>query len=501
MLTKDLRRISRSGGGYQPEFVGESHRPLAVRVLDIYQGHVGEPRRTLSAALDELETTETDFKLVRGLAKLVERETSFETRAPVDPVVARRTAFEAAETVAVANDDERDEALSHAATTLGTTADEVATSLYADREERQYLVETPARYTPDTLLSQYNLSLAQTALFDATEVRIRSSDPRRLVSAVKRLGLMYEVRRTDDGRELLVTGPDALFRATRRYGTGFARLLRTVVGTAEWHLVATVDDRGTDRELRLSHEDPLREPDADPIVEPSYDSAVESDFAGRFSALGLDWELAREPEPLETGARVMIPDFAFDYRFADFRLYFEIVGFWTPEYVAKKLHQLAHVEDVELLVAVDESLGVGEQIQAQDHRVVPYSGSVSVKDVVDVLRHYEVELVAETGDSVPAEVVPDADVITLASVADRYGVSEAVLEDRAYPEHECVGRTLVRPTVLSAVRAQLDEGMTFAEAASVLADCGIEDASATLSALGYVVEWDGLAGGVLRSKE
>jgi len=35
------------------------------------------------------------------------------------------------------------------------------------------------------------------------------------------------------------------------------------------------------------------------------------------------------------------------------------MGFWTPEYVAKKLGQLADVEDVDLLVAVDESLGVG----------------------------------------------------------------------------------------------------------------------------------------------
>ena len=501
MLTKDLLRISRAGGGFQPEFVGEAHRPLAAQVLEIYQGQVDEPRHTLSAALDDLEGT-ADFKLVRGLAKLVEREAPFETRSPVEPVVARRAAFEAAEAVGVATVAERDEALSRAAARLGAaTADQVADSLYADREERQYLVETPVRYTPDTLLAQYNLSLAQTALFDATEIRIRSSDPRRLVSAVKRLGLMYEVRRTDDGRELIVTGPDALFRATRRYGTGFARLLRAVVGTAEWQLVAIVDDRGTDRELRLSHEDPLRVPDADPVVEVSYDSGVESDFAARFAALDLDWELHREPEPLETGARVMIPDFAVDYRFVDFRVYFEIVGFWTPAYVEKKLHQLAHVEEVELLVAVDESLGIGERIEAQDHRVIPYTGTVRIKDVVDVLRRYEAELVAKTGSSVPAAVVPDADVITLGSLAERYGVSEAVLEDRTFPEHDRIGRTLVRRPVLSALRDRLDEGMTLDEATSVLRDRGIEDASATLSALGYVVEWDGLAGGVLRSKE
>ena len=56
------------------------------------------------------------------------------------------------------------------------------------------LAAVDPRWDPAGLVAQYNLSLAQTALFDATEVRVRSSDPRELVSAVKRLRLMYEVR-------------------------------------------------------------------------------------------------------------------------------------------------------------------------------------------------------------------------------------------------------------------------------------------------------------------
>ena len=516
MLRKDLLRVSRAGGGYHPQFAGRSHRPLAARTIGVFQGHVGEPRGRLDDALDDLEADADDFKLVRGFAALLERDASFETRAPLPPVRVRRSVFEAAESVGgVVDDGDRTAALATAADRLGVDVDAVEASLYADRDVNEVVSAFDSRWDPDELIEQYNLSLAQTALFDATEVRIRSSDPKRLVSAVRRLGLLYEIRRRGDAdheRELVVTGPDALFRRTRRYGTAFARLLRSAAESAEWSLSATIDDRGTDRELHLGPDD-VSVPGVDPVVEPTYDIGVEADFARRFEALDLDWELAREPEPLAAGARAMIPDFAFDYRPGGgraanashppdapaLRVFFEVMGFWTPEYVEKKLDQFGSVDDdVELLVAVDESLGVGKEIEGLDHRVVVYSGRVRVKDVVDALREYESDLVDAAAASLPAELVPDDDVIGLDTVAASRGVGVDALDAVTFPEHEQVGRTLIRPAVLDAVDAELEGGLSLSAAESVLDQYGIDDASATLSRLGYRVEWEGLGGGTLR---
>jgi hypothetical protein len=325
---------------------------------------------------------------------------------------------------------------------------------------------------------------------------------------------MYEIRRDGGTRELVVTGPDALFRRTRRYGTAFARLLRTVAGTADWRLTATIDDRGTDRELTLSDAD-VSVPDVEPVAEPTYDSGVEADFAARFEGLDLDWDLVREPEPLAAGARAMIPDFAFVYRpgggdadtdpsgdGSPFRVFFEVMGFWTPEYVEKKLDQFATVDDdVELVVAVDESLAVAEDVAALDHRVLTYSGSVRVKDVVDTLRAYEAELVAAAAAALPAELSPDADAVSLSALADDYGVSEDALDAVSFPEHELVGRTLVRPAVLDALAGELEPGTSLSDAEELLAARGLTDASAVLSRLDYRVEWEGLGGGTLRRKE
>lgn len=500
--------MSRAGGGYYPQFTDAGDRALAASLLGTFQGHVGERRARLREALEAAERGADSFKLVRGLAALLERDATFETRAEVPPRRTRRVAFESAESVGVASEPERAEALSAAADRLGVDAATVEQSLYADREENRILASFEPRWDPETLLEQYDLSLAQTALFDATEVRVRSSEPADLVRAVKRLGLMYEVRQTDEGRELVVTGPDSLFRATRRYGTAFARLLRSVAKTDDWRLSATIDDRGRERTMTLTDAD-VSVPGVEPVAEPTYDSAVEAEFAATFESLDTDWDLVREPEPLETGPRVMIPDFAFDYAPAGaeaepvadrFRVYFEIMGFWTPEYVEKKLSQLETVEDVELLVAVDESLAASEAIEAHDHRAIPYSGSVRVKDVVDALREFEDELVADAADSLPGAIVPDADAVGLGELAAEYGVSVDAVEGKSFPEHRLVGRTLVRPAVLEEASEGIDAGMALAEAEEALATYGLTDASTALSAMGYRVEWEGLSGGTVREK-
>jgi len=177
------------------------------------------------------------------------------------------------------------------------------------------------------------------------------------------------------------------------------------------------------------------------------------------------------------------------------------MGFWTPEYVDSKLEKLDHVDDEELLVAVDESLGAGEQIEARDHRAIPYSGTVRIKDVRDALRAYEDDLVAASAADLPDELAPEDDVIGIDELAGRRGVSEAAIEDKSFPEHRLVGRTLIRPAVLDALADDIEAGMAYGDAEAALDDAGVADASAALSALGYRVEWDGLSGGTIRERE
>ncbi len=124
-------------------------------------------------------------------------------------------------------------------------------------------------------------------------------------------------------------------------------------------------------------------------------------------------------------------------------------------------------------------------------------GNGQGKDVADVLREYERQLVAESAADLPDEIRPDADVVTLETVADEHGVSEDALEAVAFPEHERVGRTLLRPATLEAVGEEIDAGVALSDAEAVLESYGASDSSAILSELGYRVEWEGLAGGTV----
>ncbi len=79
-------------------------------------------------------------------------------------------------------------------------------------------------------------------------------------------------------------------------------------------------------------------------------------FIASFGQILSGWEITREPAFLKVGNSVFIPDFAFSKPdLPDVIIYFEIVGFWTPDYLNQKQHKLKKVS-APLIIAVDETL-------------------------------------------------------------------------------------------------------------------------------------------------
>lgn len=74
-------------------------------------------------------------------------------------------------------------------------------------------------------------------------------------------------------------------------------------------------------------------------------------------------ENIQEPDPLVADGKAMIPDFLFE-RFGR-KVYFEIVGFWTREYLERKASKLKVLFDknhknIDLLVAVNSELSCSQ---------------------------------------------------------------------------------------------------------------------------------------------
>lgn len=107
-----------------------------------------------------------------------------------------------------------------------------------------------------------------------------------------------------------------------------------------------------------------------------------------------DWVLVREDDVLDLGAEVMLPDFAIEHPDGR-RALFEIVGFWTPEYLAEKLAKIREADRDNLIIAVSERLDCSSEDferMGMDDRVLWFKTGIHVYDVVELAEEYAVEV-------------------------------------------------------------------------------------------------------------
>ena len=84
------------------------------------------------------------------------------------------------------------------------------------------------------------------------------------------------------------------------------------------------------------------------------DSALEKALLRGLQRVKSEWIVLREPVVFRVGSQLFFPDFVLA-RGSD-RVVVEVVGFWTPDYLERKLTQLATITNAPLVVCVDETL-------------------------------------------------------------------------------------------------------------------------------------------------
>ena len=253
------------------------------------------------------------------------------------------------------------------ANAMGLAPATLQRELYDDRPGARRLQRAP---TADgrSLLARYNLELARALLRDATRVVLYTRGGwRDVFRAVKAAGLMHELLREGTRYRLVLTGPAAHFlvRPTR-YGVRFARVLPVLARSPGWRVEADVVRDGKPCRLRLAGRARALAGAAPIGGEPRrerHDSAWERRFAREFRASSWaksgGWRMTRERSPMSTGGSVFLPDFTLQN--ADGReSAVELVGFWTPEYLATKIAKVRAAAGTPLVLVVAKSLAVGE---------------------------------------------------------------------------------------------------------------------------------------------
>lgn len=382
MLTSDLL-LTRSEGPYlYPRYLKvEAQRFLAMaeELIALYAQHEGKTRRELSTALTRYAEDSTDYRIQRGLAKLLgDDRCEFSERSVAPPAEVRRRLFTLAREnhPVVLQPDlihpvTKDDVLSEVAHEYKTEPEHIAWALYADLSENHILTNFDPP-TPEWLLQRYNVALAQALLYRCVQMKLSvlrniPSRYKQLFKFIKFYQLIHTIQGDlDSGYEILLDGPVSMFRLSQKYGIQLAVFLPALLLCTRWKMEAEiVMPDGTRRFFPLDESVGLVSHYRDSTM---YDSLLERTFAERFVEIDSGWQIEREVAIINLKDTVFIPDFAF--RHTDGRTaLLEIVGFWRPDYLEKKIMKLRRSERADMVVAVSADLNVGED----DFKDVPGS--------------------------------------------------------------------------------------------------------------------------------
>jgi len=475
---------------------------VARILIEAYKCHVGGKKKILKELAGELEINGYDYRFVRGLSFLLDRRSIFKCKDTVDPIDLRRQIYEITERTGLPTTlEQRDQILELVASKLKVTPEIVEELFYADLDSELTLEEFN-ELPPQDLLEDYNLSLTQTLLFDSTELNFATSGNwQRIFYAIKKLGLIYSAYE-DNGIQVKIDGPVNLFKLTRRYGTAMAKLLPAIIVNSTWNIEAKILWKYTNEIYDFKIESSKHHLFFRKLHMPTilYDSSVEKEFAMNFQALKSQWQLRREPEPIIAGKHVIIPDFSLERD--SIKVYMEIVGFWTTEYLLRKIEKLKKV-DVNMLVAVNENLACEKTTDLERHsrlNIIYYRSKVPLASIVRYLEEaFQKVEVKQRKFLKDLHAVFTESFIKYEDFAARVGVStkaaKAVLIDEPPEDYIPMSDGLIKRMKLEKIGKRMEEHISksgrlhLSEAERIFEEEGVEDSTSAVEILGYKIVW------------
>ncbi|GHO87199.1 DUF790 family protein [Dictyobacter formicarum] len=342
---------------------------------------------------------------------------------------------------------QRAQALQTVASQYALSASDLEYLLVLDSEDEALLArEVDHPPTVQEVTTLYNQWTFEAALFNASSVHFvidvmafnqaegQQADQRtpaagvgavikRLCFLARRLGVYYDLEYEQHSQpslagpatlpllHLTLYGPQEVTGAPQQYGLRLARLCRFLLGysqkgtikkpqltpgiveaEARVHFLQRAYTFAMDAKLLQLLPQTGEVVSSQTLNEPSllFDSSIEQNFSEAFFSLarnhGVDgWQLEREQEPLLLDNGIFLPDFALT-RGAR-RIYFEILGFWTPAYRERKIQKLQYLRGrKDLVLAIPQEAREAFSPIAADFPVVYYQGQLSVMDVLQLLQ-------------------------------------------------------------------------------------------------------------------
>ena len=395
-------QISSKKNQIKPIFIDsekDNQPALPSKIIKMYEDMADTKlsKSNVDENLSEVEAKNPDYKLVRALCHLLEQrceyashESGFSNARNNDTMNAihlRRQIFEIASLLGYpVTENQRKNILQKVASKNNLSVNDVEMAMWNDLEKNKYLKNFDS-LTSLQLVAWYNVSALQTLLLNSVKMEFSiygGFSWKKILHKIKQLGLMYSLyRESNYGSEsnvqtkkdeillknkkenkiiCTVNGPLSIVRLTDRYGMAMAKLIPSIIFSEIWSINATIlrksisgmkktydfELSSTDKNIPLfdaSTFDLQSEQKSGPGLSYDnysmeyFDSSVEKKFMDKFLKFSTGWHLVREPDPLIlSSGKAFIPDFVFEKY--GVKVYLEIVGFWTEDYLKRKLEKI-----------------------------------------------------------------------------------------------------------------------------------------------------------------
>ncbi|MBS7638391.1 DUF790 family protein [Candidatus Bathyarchaeota archaeon] len=382
MFPRRLLRYRLRRGVIYPHFLDAGdpeHIRVAEGVIEFYEAWLGGERGRIP--FEELIYEVGDDRLARGLSYAMMHLYQFTPRMAepglkIRPLELRLRLFRAVGSAKPGFSEDRLRTLkefieAHRGELGALSLEEVEDYLWSDDPRSFILSRRGGRPSPGEVIGCYNMEVLDTILSNSRMITFSTRGSRkmplgtfvkRLVRMVKELGLIYEGRMHDDLARVGVYGPIELFGRPTRYAwrlsTLFNRALPVLRDASSWTLEVMVHLRRGDFPCILTSETlpelsgGLKPPEP---LKPIFDSGVEERFYSIMRTVE-SFRVWREAEPIMMGDTLIVPDFIFE-RPDGVKYYLEIIGYWRPEYTAKKrakLQELKRFGFKNLILLVDQ---------------------------------------------------------------------------------------------------------------------------------------------------
>jgi uncharacterized protein len=597
-------QISSKKNQIKPVFIDcekDNQPSLPSKIIKMYEDMADRKlsKSNVDENLSKVEAKNPDYKLVRAICHLLEQRceyashesgfTNARNNDTMNAIHLRRQIFEISSLLGYpVTENQRKNILQKVASKNNLSVNDVEMAMWNDLEKNKYLKNFDS-LTSLQLVAWYNVSALQTLLLNSVKMEFSiygGFSWKKILRKIKQLGLMYSLyRESNYGSEsnaqtknekilfknkkenkiiCTVNGPLSIVRLTDRYGMAMAKLIPSIIFSEIWSINATILRKSISG-MKKTYDFELSSTDKDiPLFDAStfhfqseqksgpglsydnygmeyFDSNVEKKFMDKFLKFSTGWHLVREPDPLIlSNGKAFIPDFVFEKY--GVKVYLEIVGFWTEDYLKRKLEKIKDLTsksetgtstgpDLLIVANMDNCISengkkipidsVFSKFVSKKHLIFYRKDEIPFGPIISYLKDIDYKIIDEISinlhDTIALEmdkVIHDRQrnsVISLKEISDKYKIpiesvvktirnlqlntnnSEKVMTDKLR-EFLLVDNYMISNDKISELLPELDKIVKLQDAVRLLCQSNIPEECVTLliTKMGYEIIWNGI---------